>query len=177
MAAALAAALLAGGAEGQTAGHTATETATRIAASAQEALAGGASEVGIRNHRGGYLPRVLAEVEALNRAGIAGRIDGGFCFSACTAFLALETVCVAPWTQFGFHAPRDAASGAALRGAAFERATAAVAGYYRPALAAWWMREGRHVRQGLALRSGSELIAMGYPACPPRQAGGGRAQG
>lgn len=134
----------------------------------QLARAPATAEVQIRNHRGGYLPRIVAEVERMNRAGIAGRIDGGFCFSACTVFLALDRVCVAPWTQFGFHAPRDPASGAALRGPAFERATAQVAGYYRPALAAWWMREGRHVRQGLALRSGAELIAMGYRACPPR---------
>jgi hypothetical protein len=141
------------------------------AARVQQALVDGAREVRIRNDRGGYLPRVVAEVAALNRAGIAGRIDGGFCFSACTVYLALTRVCVAPWTQFGFHAPRDAATGDALHGAAFERATAHVAQHYRPALAAWWMREGRHVRRGLVLRSGAELIAMGYPACPPGETG------
>jgi hypothetical protein len=103
------------------------------------------------------------------------RIDGGFCFSACTVFLALQRVCVAPWTQFGFHAPRDPQTGRPLSGAAFERATAHVAGYYRPALAAWWLREGRHVTDRMALRSGAELIAMGYPECPP-SAGSGRGQ-
>ena len=138
----------------------------------QLARAPATAEVQIRNHRGGSLPRIVAEVERMNRAGIAGRIDGGFCFSACTVFLALDRVCVAPWTQFGFHAPSDARTGQMLRGAGFERATAHVARYYRPALADWWMREARHTRQGLALRSGAELIAMGYPACPPAGAAG-----
>lgn len=131
----------------------------------QLARAPATAEVQIRNHRGGYLPRIVAEVERMNRAGIAGRIDGGFCFSACTVFLALDRVCVAPWTQFGFHAPSDARTGQVLRGPGFERATAHVARYYRPALAAWWLREGRHIRSGLAMRSGAELIAMGYRRC------------
>lgn len=120
----------------------------------------------VRNHRGGYLPRVVAGVEAARRAGQDVHIDGGFCFSACTAYLSLEKVCVAPWTQFGFHAPTDPRSGRVLSGAAFHAATAHVAGYYRPQLAAWWMREGRHVHHGMALLSGSELIGMGYRACP-----------
>ncbi|MGY6410322.1 MAG: hypothetical protein ACXIUV_04765 [Alkalilacustris sp.] len=120
----------------------------------------------IRDHRGGYLPRVVAQVNALNEAGVAGRIDGAFCFSACTVYLALNEVCVAPWTQFGFHAPRDPHSGRPLNGAAFEYATAHVARYYRPELSSWWMRQGRHVRNGMAFRTGAELIAMGYPACP-----------
>lgn len=130
------------------------------------------AEIPIRNHRGGYLPRIVAEMERLNRAGIAARIDGEFCFSACTVFLALDRVCVAPWTQFGFHAPVDPRTGQALRGAAFDRATLHVARYYRPPLADWWLREGRHVRRGLVMRSGAELIAMGYRACTPAIAAG-----
>lgn len=133
----------------------------------EAALHGHARVLRIRDHRGGYLPRVVAEVRALNRAGVAGRIDGAFCFSACTVFLALEEVCVAPWTQFGFHAPRDARSGRVVRGQAFEQATLHVAGYYRPALANWWLQRGRHVERGMAFRSGADLIAMGYRACPP----------
>ena len=125
-----------------------------------------ADRLHVRNHRGGYLPRVVAGVEAARRAGVEVRIDGGFCFSACTAWLALERVCVAPWTQFGFHAPSDPRSGRKLSGAAFENATTHVAGYYRPPLARWWMREGRHVSRGMALLSGADLIAMGYRACP-----------
>lgn len=130
------------------------------------------SEVSIRNHRGGYLPQVMVQVEALNRAGIAARIDGGYCFSACTLFLALDRVCVAPWTRFGFHTPTDPRSGGPLTGPAFEQATRFVAGHFRPALAGWWLREGRHVQRGLALRTGADLIAMGYPACPPPRAPG-----
>jgi hypothetical protein len=129
---------------------------------------GAPQELRIRNHRGGYLPGVVAEMAALNRAAVPVRIDGGFCFSACTVFLALDRVCVAPWTQFGFHAPHDPRTGRPLTGAAFERATAHVAGYYRPALADWWLREGRHAIGRMALRSGAELIAIGYPACPPQ---------
>ena len=132
------------------------------------ALAQGAQVVRIRDHRGGYLPRVVAEVAAMNGAGVAGRIDGAFCFSACTIYLSLQDVCVAPWTQFGFHAPRDARSGRHLSGAAFDHATSHVARYYRPALAAWWMHQGRHVRKGMAFRTGADLIAMGYRACAPQ---------
>ena len=129
--------------------------------------------VHIRNHRGGFLPRVVAEMQALHRAGVEVRIDGGFCFSACTVFLAAERACVAPWTRFGFHAPSDPRTGRKLQGAAFEHATAHVAGYYRPALARWWMARGRHTRDGLAMLTGAELIAMGYPACDPRAAAHG----
>ncbi len=133
----------------------------------QAALTEGADVIRIRDHPGGFLPRVVAEVTALNRAGVAGRIDGAYCFSACTVYLALHDVCVAPWTQFGFHAPRDPRSGRPVTGAAFDHATAHVAAYYRPALAAWWMRHGRHVERGMAFRTGAELIGMGYEACAP----------
>ncbi len=133
----------------------------------QTAIAAGVSVVSIRDHRGGFLPMVVSNVDALNRAGVAGRIDGAFCFSACTVYLALRDVCVAPHTQFGFHAPKDPRSGRVLTGAAFERATMHVADYYRPALAAWWLRHGRHVQSGMAFRTGADLIAMGYRACPP----------
>lgn len=149
-------------------------SASPAAAVSAEALRAGVSpggELRIRNHRGGYLPQVVAAVEALNRDRISVRIDGGFCLSACTVFLALDRVCVAPWTQFGFHAPVDPASRQPLRGAAFESATTHVARYYTPALARWWMREGRYVQDGLRFRSGAELIAMGYRACPPERSG------
>lgn len=122
--------------------------------------------VHIRNHRGGFLPHIVAEMQAMRRAGVEVRIDGGFCFSACTVFLAHEQVCVSPWTQFGFHAPANPQTGRKLTGAAFEHATTHVARYYRPELARWWMREGRHTRQGLAMLTGADLIAMGYRACP-----------
>ncbi|MGY6632201.1 MAG: hypothetical protein ACXIU8_00415 [Alkalilacustris sp.] len=124
--------------------------------------------VQIRNHRGGFLPHVVDEMQALRRSGAQVRIDGGFCFSACTVFLAVESACVAPWTRFGFHAPSDPRSGRTLTGPAFEQATAHVARYYRPALARWWMAQGRHTRQGLAMLTGADLIAMGYAACAPR---------
>ena len=129
----------------------------------------GAAQTGavvhIRDHPGGFLPRIVAETEAIRRSGAEVRIDGGYCFSACTVFLSLERACVAPHTRFGFHAPADPRTGAPLSGPAFEQATRHVARYYRPALAAWWLREGRHIRSGLAMRSGAELIAMGYRRC------------
>lgn len=133
----------------------------------ERALRRGVQVVRIRDHKGGYLPRVVAQVNTLNRAGVAGRIDGGYCFSACTVFLALRDVCVAPWTQFGFHAPSDPRTRQALSGQAWQQVTAHVAGYYRPELADWWMRHGRHVRTGMAFRTGADLISMGYRACPP----------
>lgn len=149
---------------------TAQPSAQAPADTVQTAVAGGASEVRIRDHRGGYLPRVVAELRALNQAGVTARIDGAFCFSSCTVFLAADDVCVAPWTRFGFHAPSDPSSGRKLTGQRFEQATAHVAGYYRPPLAAWWMREGRHTRDGMAFRTGADLIAMGYRACAAKGA-------
>ena len=133
----------------------------------EAALTEGAQVLRIRDHRGGFLPQVVAEVTALNGAGVAGRIDGAYCFSACTVYLALDDVCVAPWTQFGFHAPRDPRTGRVVTGQAFDHATLHVAGYYRPRLAAWWLQHGRFVHNGMAFRSGAELIGMGYRACAP----------
>ncbi|MBK5927212.1 hypothetical protein [Rhodobaculum claviforme] len=121
--------------------------------------------VHIRNHRGGFLPHIVAEMQSLVRSGAEVRIDGGFCFSACTVFLASDRVCVAPWTQFGFHAPSNPQTRRKLTGQAFEHATRHVARYYNPQLARWWMNEGRHTRQGLAMLTGADLIAMGYRAC------------
>ena len=129
-------------------------------------LPGAAGVVRVRNHPGGYLPRIVHEVEALRSTRQEVRIDGGYCFSACTVYLSLERACVAPYTQFGFHAPTDPETGAPLTGRAFEAATTHVARYYVPELAAWWIREGRYVQRGMALRTGAELIAMGYRACP-----------
>lgn len=120
--------------------------------------------VRIRDHRGGFLPDIMRHRDRLAGLGMPVRIDGAYCFSSCTVFLSLPDVCVRSFTRFGFHAPtgRD---GRRLDAAEFERATRFVADLYTPQLAAWWLETGRHVRNGFAFLTGSELADMGYSLC------------
>ncbi|MEM6308581.1 MAG: hypothetical protein AAF754_00920 [Pseudomonadota bacterium] len=134
---------------------------------AQPALQTNAAMI-IGDDRGGLLTDRLHQMRRLLIRSQPVEIRGDVCFSTCTMLLGLPNVCVSPKTAFGFHGPSR--SGQALDGDTFETASQIIAGFYPVPLRAWYLSTARHQIQGVALRSGQELIAMGVKTCAPRHA-------
>lgn len=111
---------------------------------------------------GGPLAIYRAEARRLDAAGEALAIRG-LCASACTIFLGLRKVCVAPGAVFWFHAAR-------LPGAQAPDplATLEMLSSYPPAVRDWAIRvkalESLDFDGAKAL-SGDDLIRMGLPRC------------
>lgn len=78
----------------------------------------------------------------------------GYCASACT--MHLLTGCVTPGARLVFHGPQTTDP------AAFEHFSALMARHYPPAIAQWFMAEGRYGRRTI---SGADAITMGAREC------------
>lgn len=111
---------------------------------------------------GGPLAIYRAEARRLDAAGEALAIRG-LCASACTIFLGLRKVCVAPSAVFWFHAAR-------LPGAQAPDplATLEMLSSYPPAVRDWAIRAKALESldfDGAKALTGADLIRMGLPRC------------
>ena len=134
----------------------------------------------ILNDPGGEIAVRVRHVAHLAQRGVPVRIEGA-CHSACTLYLALETVCVTPGARLGFHGPRAvpsrmrAAQAAArpdtratslgLPAAQAARWTAVMAAHYPEPLRAWFLARMAEDPEPLRVLSGRQLIAAGMTAC------------
>ncbi|MGR3795599.1 hypothetical protein [Vannielia sp. SX4] len=125
-----------------------------------------AGAVVIGSDRGGFIRARLAELQRIKARGQRVEIRGKVCFSTCTMFLGADDVCVSPETTFGFHGPVMAIG--RLSPAQFESLSRLIASHYPPAIADWYMAEGRMRTNGLYRMKGEVLIRHGVEACPKR---------
>lgn len=116
----------------------------------------------VQRDRGGYVGARGREIERMRREGERVEIRG-ICLSACTMYLDLPNVCVAPDAVLGFHGPSD--HGRPLSPERFERWSREMARHYREPLYSWYMKKARYETQGYFSLRGAQLIAMGYPRC------------
>jgi len=89
----------------------------------------------------------------------------GTCVSACTLFLGLPDVCVAPEAHLGFHGPRTALPGIPLPRREWERVTKEMGMEYPLALRQWFMEVARWHTEDYLVLSGTQVIAMGAKSC------------
>lgn len=122
------------------------------------------AEVIVRNHPGGLLNGIAADVSDINVLGLPVRIVGEYCHSACTLFLGASDVCVSPRTRFGFHRPGKARGAGPISEKVLRDAIEAAGKHYRPELRSWWERRGSRSRH-LIFLTGRELIKLGYTSC------------
>ncbi|MEB8389326.1 hypothetical protein OO012_19085 [Rhodobacteraceae bacterium KMM 6894] len=111
---------------------------------------------------GGSIQSRQTEVRKLRRTGQRVEIIGR-CYSACTMYLGLSNVCVAPNAVLGFHGPKGVAG--SLASDVFDHWSQVMARNMRKPLQVWFMQHARHVRSGVLKVSGSTLINMGYARC------------
>ena len=112
--------------------------------------------------RGGYIGQRSAEIRFLRATGQRVEVRG-LCLSACTMYLSLPNMCVAPDARLGFHGPSR--NGRALAPVEFDHWSEVMAESYREPLLSWFMNEGRYRTSGYYEFTGAALIRMGYPAC------------
>ncbi len=116
----------------------------------------------IKNDLGGDVGARANKITAMRNEGARVEIRGQVCYSACTMYLQLPGTCISRQTEFGFHRPSY--YGVSLSPEQFEFWSQVIAMHYPPALASWYMREGRYSRS-LVKISGAELIRLGVPEC------------
>lgn len=116
----------------------------------------------IRNDPGGLLGARSAELRRLRASGQRVELRGS-CYSACTMYLGLPNVCIAPGARLGFHGPSW--YGADLPPDRFEHWSQVIARNYREPLRSWFLGEARYKTRDYIVLSGAELIRMGYPRC------------
>lgn len=116
---------------------------------------------------GGPLAAYREEARRLDASGEELAIRG-LCASACTIFLGLRRVCVAPQAVFWFHAARLPAEDAPDPVATLEMLS-----YYPAALRDWAIRTKALERVDFDAAhslTGAELIRLGARRCPPASA-------
>ena len=118
----------------------------------------------VRDHPGGYLTGISADVEDINALGLPVLIVGRYCHSACTLFLGARDVCVSSRTLFGFHRPEPARGGGDLPEGALRAAIDLASAHYKPGLRDWWLTRASRSRQLVHL-TGRELARFGYRIC------------
>ncbi len=104
----------------------------------------------------------VQEIERLKRIGQRVEIRGNICYSSCTMYLGVTSVCVDPQTTFGFHGPSR--SGTPLPADQFEIWSKIMAKYYNAPLQQWFMSQGRYVINDLYRMSGRQLIQLVFAA-------------
>lgn len=116
----------------------------------------------VTSDRGGLLGQRSDAIQLLRASGQRVELRG-LCLSACTMYLSLPNVCVAPTAVFGFHGPSRNQKRLPQR--EFEHWSEVMADNYREPLRSWYMSEARYTITGYHKISGADLIAMGYPSC------------
>ena len=130
-------------------------SAALIASSPAAHAAGSSSAYGM----GGQFSEFDPIVAQYNRSGEQFRIEG-HCQSACTLFLAIRNVCIAPGAELAFHAGHDRVKNVTAW------ATSHMLNAYKPKLRSYVM--ANHFMDTLEFHtiSGSEMIEkFGYRAC------------
>lgn len=117
----------------------------------------------IRNDLGGRIDLREQEIIKLRTEGRAVELRGEACVSACTMYLALDTVCVDPRTTFGFHGPSS--YGKPMPPEYFEYWSQFLANHYVQPLRDWYLATARYELHQIYNISGRDLIRMGYRAC------------
>ena len=116
----------------------------------------------VTSDRGGYLTQRSDQISRLRAAG--DRVElRGTCLSACTMYLSLPNVCVAPTAIFGFHGP--SLNGVPLPPRDFDYWSEVMASNYNPPLRSWFMKKARYNTSGYYQVTGEQLIRLGYPTC------------
>lgn len=133
-----------------------------LAAGPALAAGGRQSPLIIAHDRGGLLGQRSAEVRQIAQSGQRVELRGT-CLSACTLYLGVPDVCVAPGARFGFHGPSW--HGTPLIASEFERWSQLMASHYREPLRSWYLQTARHRITGHYELSGASLIGMGYARC------------
>jgi hypothetical protein len=129
----------------------------------QQAVSEAATIRVIQNDRGGYIGARAIEIAAINAESTRIELRGNVCYSSCTMYLGVDDLCVSPSTSFGFHGPSR--HGRALPVSEFDHWSNVMAQHYNNALKDWFLQDARHTISGYRRISGTQLIAMGYPAC------------
>jgi len=116
------------------------------------------ADITVTRDLGGRIGARITEIEQLGEAEV--RIIG-LCASACTMYLALPNVCVAPGARLVFHGPMSL-RGDPLAPAEALRWSEAMARHYPAALRQWFMQSARFQSQTLR---GADMIRMGVRQC------------
>ena len=116
------------------------------------------------NDYGGSIAKYVAAVDRHNDNGDRVELTASVCESACTLYLGVSDVCVAPSALFGFHSPQIATRGLALLPSERVRLVNVMANHYPEPLRQWFLSGPAHQIKPMYL-TGKELIAMGFPAC------------
>jgi len=126
---------------------------------------GGLVPLIIRDDPGGDISARADQIRNLRQSGRRVEIKGAFCLSACTMYLGLANLCIAPNVRFGFHGPGSAHYGIALARAEYEHWSRVMASFYPPDLRKWFMQTGRTITVGFYEFSGRDLIKTGIAQC------------
>jgi len=118
----------------------------------------------IRSDRGGLIAERDRQIAQLRASGRKVEVTGQ-CLSACTMYLSLPQVCLAPGAELGFHGPSH--YGSTLPAGEFEYWSRVMASHYREPIHSWFMKTARHETTRYHRLTGSQMIAMGFPACTP----------
>ena len=119
----------------------------------------------IYNDSGGELETRLDILEQLKSTGQRVEIHPGYCRSACTLYLGLDTTCTFHNVRFGFHGPSSNTLGVGLLPTEFERWSLIMASYYPASIREWFMTTGRNITNGYFEVTGTEMILYGVPEC------------
>lgn len=119
----------------------------------------------IHNDPGGDLAARVALIGRLRDKGQIVEIRDGYCMSACTLYLGLDTTCVGRGARFGFHGPASRHYGVGVTPDVFEHWSHEMARHYPLPLRDWYLTTARHVVVGFYEITGGELIEMGVPEC------------
>lgn len=133
-----------------------------LAGLATPILAAPGDPIVVRWDGGGMIGQRNSEIRNLRERGQRVELRG-ICLSACTMYLSLPNVCVAPSATLGFHGPTR--GGKSLPEDEFEHWSKMMAKNYREPLRSWYMSEARYRTNGYFEIGGKQIIAMGYPSC------------
>jgi hypothetical protein len=116
---------------------------------------------------GGSVRERLLEIDLLEMQNKTVQIEG-WCASACTLYLGMDTTCVAPNALLGFHGPR----GRKPNGREYtydpdtlELAIVYMAREYPAYLQDWFITTGSRVQDDLLWIRGENLAKIGAPLC------------
>ena len=116
----------------------------------------------IRIDPGGSITERMQQIERIERSGVRFVIDG-LCASACTMYLGLKNVCVAPRTTLGFHT-------ASVQGPMGMRApskfgNALLMSYYPPKIRQWVKENKALDQEELTAMTAEEAWELGIERC------------
>ncbi len=116
----------------------------------------------VKIDEGGSVADRMQHFELIEKAGHQFKIDG-MCISACTMFLGLKNVCVAPRTVFGFHSSYTSNG---FISTPSKYGNAILTSYYPPAIRKWVTDNKALDSLELTPMLAEEAWALGMTRCP-----------